>query len=87
MTTPPDGSRRCAVCGLNVDDYPLHERLHDPATVFDVARVADVERINITLRIELGLRPGSGGAGTWAPTVPPNLPGIGVHRDDDEAQS
>jgi hypothetical protein len=81
MTPARDPSRVCAVCRLNIDDYPNHARLHDPAREFDAGRVAQVERLNLTLRIELGYAPGSGGTGWWA-TVPPTLPGIGEHGDE-----
>lgn len=80
-------ARVCAVCGLSPEQYPRHGRLHEPAETFDVDRVVEVEAVNVSLRISLGFRPGSGAEGWPGPTLPARLPGIGgtpLRRDDDD---
>lgn len=74
---------RCLVCGLDTENYPQHWRMHDTPSLVDPARTVVIERLNLTLRLELGLPAGSG-AVTWpGPTVPARLPGIGDLRVDE----
>lgn len=88
LSTPP-AEPMCLVCGLNPGRYPNHWLMHGrlaATTPFEPNRVAFVESINLTLRIELRLPPGSAGAGAGAwSTLPADLtPGVGAGDDDDD---
>ena len=63
MTDQEPREARCLVCGLSPEKYPSHWRMHDRDVedAFDADRVVWVESLNLTLRIELGLPPWSGG--------------------------